>query len=164
MRRHYTTQEFIDKCQEIKAIFPDMAFTTDIIVGFPGETEELFQESIATLKAIGFSELHVFPYSVRAGTPAARMENQIPEPVKKERVHQLLELNNELALNYAKKFEGDIVEVLVERVNKQGKLEGHSSNYLRVEFPGDASLINQIVNVELKEINYPKCSGNLIKN
>ncbi len=164
MRRHYTTQEFIDKCQEIKAIFPDMAFTTDIIVGFPGETEELFQESITTLKAIGFSELHVFPYSVRAGTPAARMENQIPEPTKKERVHRLLELNNELALNYAKKFAGDIVEVLVERVNKGGKLEGHSSNYLRVEFEGDASLINQIVNVELKEINYPKCSGNLIKN
>ncbi len=164
MRRHYTTGEFIAKLQEIKNIFPDMAFTTDIIVGFPGETDELFAESVETLKTIGFSELHVFPYSVRAGTPAARMDNQVPEFKKKERVHKLLELNNELALKYANDFENDIVEVLVERVNKDGKLEGHSSNYLRVEFAGDHSLINQIVNVELTEINYPKSKGNLIKN
>ncbi len=159
MRRHYTTAEFIQKCNEIKAVFPDIALTTDIIVGFPGETDEMFEESINTLKEIGFSELHVFPYSVRAGTPAARMEDQVSEPKKKERVHRLIELNRELALDYAKKMESDIVEILVERVAKNGMLVGHSSNYLKVEFEGDPSLINQIVNVELTSVDYPLCQG-----
>lgn len=159
MRRNYTTSEFIQKCNEIKQVFPDIALTTDIIVGFPGETEELFNESIKTLRKIGFSELHVFPYSVRAGTPAARMENQVPEPIKKERVHRLIELNCEMASNYAKKFENDIVEVLVERVAKNGMLIGHTPNYLKVEFAGDISLLNQIVNVELTSPDYPVCKG-----
>ncbi len=159
MRRNYSTAEFIAKCDEIKQIFPDMALTTDIIVGFPGETDEMFEESINTLKTIGFSELHVFPYSMRAGTPAARMEDQVPEPKKKERVHKLIELNGELGRDYANKFEGDIVEVLVERVGKNEMLIGHTPNYLKVEFAGDASLVNEIVNVELTSVDYPICQG-----
>ncbi len=159
MRRNYTTAEFIAKCIEIKQVFPDIALTTDIIVGFPGETDELFAKSIETLKEVGFSELHVFPYSMRAGTPAARMEDQVPEPIKKERVHKLIELNAELGRNYANKFAGDIVEVLVERVGKNDMLVGHTPNYLKVEFAGDASLVNEIVNVELISVDYPVCSG-----
>ncbi len=159
MRRNYTTAEFVEKCNEIKQVFPDMALTTDIIVGFPGETDEMFEESINTLKTIGFSELHVFPYSMRAGTPAARMEDQVQEPKKKERVHKLIELNGELGRNYAEKFEGDIVGVLVERVGKNDMLIGHTPNYLKVEFAGDASLVNEIVNVELTKVDYPVCQG-----
>ncbi len=159
MRRHYTTGEFIQKCNEIKEVFPDIALTTDIIVGFPGETDEMFAQTIKTLKEVGFSELHVFPYSVRAGTPASKMTMQVPEIKKKERVHKLIELNRELALDYAQKMENDIVEILVERVAKNGMLVGHSSNYLKVEFEGDPSLINQIVNVELTSIDYPLCQG-----
>ncbi len=159
MRRNYNVDEFIKKCDEIKQVFPDIALTTDIIVGFPGETEEMFVESMNTLKRVGFSELHVFPYSMRAGTPAARMEDQVQEPIKKERVHRLIELNNQLAKDYAQKFEGEIVEVLVERANENGVLIGHTPNYLKVEFEGEVSLVNEIVNVEIIAGDYPVCKG-----
>lgn len=162
MKRHYNTKEFLIKLEQVRKIFPEIAFTTDIIVGFPGETKELFEQTKDTLITAGFSELHVFPYSVRAGTPAAKMDNQIPEPEKKRRVHELIALNNELALNYAQQFSNDIVTVLVEQRNKKGLLEGHTTNYLKVEFDGDDSLIHKIVNVELIQIGYPLNQGKLI--
>lgn len=168
MRRHYDVDEYKKKINELREIFPDISITTDIIVGFPGETEELFEESLRTVREVDFAEMHVFPYSIRSGTPAARMDDQIDERLKKERVHKMIDLNNKLATEYAKNFEGDIVEILVERINKSGNLEGHTSNYLKVEIPiEDVNLekdkfINQLVNVELIESNYPKSIGKLI--
>lgn len=162
MRRHYTIAEFNSKVEELRTIFPDISLTTDIIVGFPGETDEMFEETKLNLKKIGFNELHVFPYSKRNGTPAAKMTNQVADDVKKNRVHQLIELNGQLGTDYAAKFEGDIVTVLVERKNRDGKLVGHTSNYLKVEFEGDDSLIGELVNVALTEGNYPLNNGEMI--
>lgn len=162
MRRHYTIAEFTAKVTQLRSIFPSISLTTDIIVGFPGETDEMFVETKANLKQIGFNELHVFPYSKRNGTPAAKMANQIADDVKKNRVHQLIELNSQLGVEYANNFVGDIVSVLVERINKNGMLEGHTSNYLKVQFAGSEKLIGQLVNVEIKDSSYPLNNGEII--
>lgn len=162
MRRHYTIEEFMVKVQNLRSIFPNISLTTDIIVGFPGETDEMFEETKKNLELIGFNELHVFPYSKRNGTPAAKMKNQVSDDVKKDRVHQLLDLNAKLAKNYARKFEGDIVEVLVERKNKNGLLEGHTSNYLKVQFDGDTDNIGNIVDTKIISSGYPLNNGEII--
>lgn len=162
MKRHYLVEQYIKKIEQLREIFPDIAITTDIIVGFPGETDELFEESLLNVQKINFSELHVFPYSIRVGTPAARMENQVSDLTKKNRVNQMITLNNKLAFNYAKSFEGDILSVLVERRQKNGKLAGHSTNYLKVEFDGDDDVINTIVNVQIIESGYPINIGKII--
>lgn len=162
MRRHYTIAEFSEKVNELRAIFPHISLTTDIIVGFPGETDEMFEETIENLKTIGFNELHVFPYSKRNGTPAAKMDNQVDDQVKKNRVHSLINLNAELGKGYAESFKDDIVTVLVERTNKEGLLEGHTSNYLKVQFEGDQTMVGQLVDVVIKESNYPLNNGEMI--
>ncbi len=162
MKRHYLVDKYIKKIQQLREIFPDIAITTDIIVGFPGETEELFEQSLANVKKIKFSELHVFPYSIRQGTPAAKMEMQVDEQVKKQRVSKMIDLNDSLALDYAKSFEGEIVSVLVERRQKNGMLMGHSTNYLKVELDGDDSILNTIVNVLITDSNYPINKGILL--
>lgn len=162
MKRHYTIEEFKAKVVELRSIFPNISLTTDIIVGFPGETDEMFEATKENLKAIGFNELHVFPYSKRNGTPAAKMDNQVKDDVKKKRVHALIELNNQLAIEYAKKSEEDIVSVLVERTNKEGLLEGHASNYLKVQFKGDESIVGTLQNVVIKDAGYPINNGEII--
>lgn len=162
MRRHYTIEEFMVKVKKLRSIFPNISLTTDIIVGFPGESDEMFEETKKNLELIGFNELHVFPYSKRNGTPATKMKNQVSDDVKKDRVHQLLDLNDKLAKNYAQKFEGDIVEVLVERKNKNGLLEGHTSNYLKVQFDGDVDKIGNIVDVKIISSGYPLNNGEII--
>ncbi len=162
MKRHYLIKEYKDKINQLRSIFPTIAITTDIIVGFPGETDELFEETLENVREIGFFELHVFPYSIRVGTPAARMENQIAEPIKKQRVSKMIELNNELASNYVSGFEGDFLDVLVERRLKNGKLSGHTANYLKVEFDGDDELINEIVTVEITRATYPIAEAKLV--
>lgn len=162
MRRHYTIEEFSEKVKELRAIFPHISLTTDIIVGFPGESDEMFEQTIDNLQTIGFNELHVFPYSKRNGTPAAKMTNQVDDQVKKERVHSLINLNAKLGADYAKSFEGDIATVLVERINKNGQLEGHTSNYLKVQFDGDKSLIGELVDVVIKDSSYPLNNGEII--
>lgn len=162
MRRHYTIAEFSAKVNELRAIFPSISLTTDIIVGFPGETDEMFEATKQNLAAIGFNELHVFPYSKRNGTPAAKMTNQVADDVKKSRVHELIELNSKLASDYANQFEGDIVSVLVERKNKNGLLEGHTSNYLKVQFEGEENLIGSLTNVTINSSDYPLNNGEMI--
>lgn len=162
MRRHYSIEEFQAKVVELRNIFPNISLTTDIIVGFPGETDEMFEDTKRNLKEIGFNELHVFPYSKRNGTPAAKMENQVKDDVKKKRVHALIELNNQLAIDYARKSEGDIVSVLVERINKEGYLEGHASNYLKVQFKGDESILGTLQNIVINDSGYPINNGEII--
>lgn len=162
MRRHYTIAEFKEQVASLRSIFPQISLTTDIIVGFPGETDEMFEATKTNLADIGFNELHVFPYSLRSGTPAAKMDNQVTDDVKKDRVHQLIAQNADLALDYASNFKGDITSVLVERKNKNGRLEGHASNYLKVEFDGDEKLVGSIVNVLIKESGYPLNNGEII--
>ncbi|MBE3554402.1 MAG: tRNA (N(6)-L-threonylcarbamoyladenosine(37)-C(2))-methylthiotransferase MtaB [Thermicanus sp.] len=163
MHRKYTTAQYKEKIEKIKEALPHVAITTDVIVGFPGETEEMFQNTYDYIREIGFAELHVFPYSKRTGTPAARFPNQVPEEVKKERVDRLLELNRELTLRYAKKFEGEVLEVIPEEYYdgdpKSGKVVGYSDNYLRIAFMGSRDLFGKVCRVRLDEAMSEICEG-----
>ncbi|WP_271400018.1 tRNA (N(6)-L-threonylcarbamoyladenosine(37)-C(2))-methylthiotransferase MtaB [Salinicoccus roseus] len=162
MRRKYTMEFFESRIIKLKEIMPNVAITSDVIVGFPGETEEEFMETFDFIKKHHFSELHVFPYSIRTGTPAARMTDQVDEGVKNERVHRLIELSNALATSYAEQFKDDVLEIIPED-EKDGKLIGHSDNYLKVEVEGDASLTGELVKVKITEPGYPVSKGEVVK-
>lgn len=157
MRRKYTLEEFKKKIEEIRSIQKDISISTDIIVGFPGETEELFEQSIKTCKEIGFSKLHVFPYSERKGTLSSKMDGKIEESVKKARARKLIEVSKELEIKYMEKFIGKEVEVLIEE-EKEGFCYGHTGNYLHVRVK-DKYPHNEIVKVTIKKVNYPYCEA-----
>jgi len=163
MNRKYTTNEYRDKINEIRLIFPDIALTTDIIVGFPGETEKEFKEAYDFIKEIAFSELHVFPYSRRSGTKAAKMSNQINKVVKSFRVNELLSLSNELAQNYVKKHEHKIIDVILEEKTTDNYLVGHASNYIKVKTRGNDENIGKECQVLIKKPTFPIAYGELIK-
>ena len=116
MNRHYTSDEYFEKCELLRKYFDNPAFTTDVIVGFPGETQEDYEISREFVKKVRFSELHVFKYSKRDGTVAAKMENQIPEPVKTERSEDLIKVGENLTMEYRRKFIGKKVSVLFEEI------------------------------------------------
>ena len=158
MNRKYDIDFFINKIEEIRKIRPDIAISTDIIVGFPGETEELFQETLNNSKKIGFSKIHVFPYSIRNNTPAAKMKNQVDGNIKKDRVKRLIDLSEELEKEYMKKFIGKEVEVLIER-NIDGDSIGHTSNFLLVKIPNSGYDKEEIVNVKITDVDYPYVIG-----
>lgn len=131
MNRKYDLKYFFDKIDMIRSVRPDISITTDVIVGFPGETEEMFLETMETCKKINFSKIHAFPYSERKGTKASMMDGKVPESVKHERVKKLLELSDSLEKSYYDKFKGKKLDVLIEEVNESGS-KGHTSNYLMV--------------------------------
>ena len=131
MNRKYDLKYFFDKIDMIRSVRPDISITTDVIVGFPGETEEMFLETMETCKKINFSKIHAFPYSERKGTKASMMDGKVPESVKHERVKKLLELSDKLEKSYYDKFKGKNKDVLIEEVNEFGS-KGHTSNYLMV--------------------------------
>ena len=131
MNRKYDLKFFFDKIDMIRSVRPDISITTDVIVGFPGETEEMFLETMETCKKINFSKIHAFPYSERKGTKASMMDGKVPESVKHERVKKLLELSEKLEKSYYDKFKGKNKDVLIEEVNEFGS-KGHTSNYLMV--------------------------------
>ncbi len=162
MNRKYTTFEFKNKIKELRKEFSDIAITTDVIVGFPGETEEEFLKTYNFIKEMEFFTLHVFPFSKREKTKAAGMKEQVPYEIKKARVKKLIELNNELALKYIKKFEGKTLQVIPE-VLENNYLVGHSDNYIKIKFLGDLSLINKVVNVQVIKASYPVSVGKLIE-
>jgi threonylcarbamoyladenosine tRNA methylthiotransferase MtaB len=135
------------------------------MVGFPGEKEKDFQDSYDLIKELEFSRLHVFPYSVREGTPAADMSNQVHGDIKKERSQILRELNKKLMLKYQKKFIGKKRKIIVEekRDNKTGLLTGITGNYIRVLVEGEDNLMGKMKNVELIEsYDYNNSLGNII--
>ena len=157
MNRKYDLDFFFKKIEEIRFIRPNIAISTDVIVGFPGETEELFQTTIDTCKKIGFSKLHVFPYSERRGTASSRMSGKIDEHEKKERSRRLIEVSKELEIDYMKKFIGSEVSVLIEEY-KDGYSYGHTGNYLYVKINKELPH-NEIVNVTIKDVEYPYVIG-----
>ncbi len=164
MRRKYTMEHFSERITKLHQALPDVAITSDVIVGFPGETEEEFQETYDFIVKHKFSELHVFPYSSRIGTPAARMDDQIDEEIKNERVHKLIELSNQLAKEYASKFEDEVLEVIPEESGETpNTLVGYADNYMKVEFEGNEDLISQIVKVKIQKANYPINKGKAIR-
>ncbi|MBO3062392.1 MULTISPECIES: tRNA (N(6)-L-threonylcarbamoyladenosine(37)-C(2))-methylthiotransferase MtaB [Mammaliicoccus] len=164
MRRKYTMAHFSERLQKLHKALPGLAVTSDVIVGFPGETEEEFQETYDFIVKHQFSELHVFPYSMRTGTPAARMTDQVDEDVKNDRVHRLIELSNQLAKDYASKFDQTVLEVIPEESgSSEGKLIGYADNYMKIEFDGDETLIGEIVKVKVMTPGYPINEGKLVK-
>ncbi|MGG3943458.1 tRNA (N(6)-L-threonylcarbamoyladenosine(37)-C(2))-methylthiotransferase MtaB [Peribacillus psychrosaccharolyticus] len=166
MRRKYSMDYFADRLVKLHKALPGLAVTSDVIVGFPGETEEEFLETYHFIKDHKFSELHVFPYSKRTGTPAARMGNQVDEEIKNERVHRLITLSDQLAKEYASRYEGEIVEVIPEnRFNEnqeQGLYEGYTDNYLKVVFPGSEDMIGEVVKVKITKSGYPFSEGQFV--
>ena len=132
MNRKYDLDYYRNKIDELRNVKPDLSITTDIIVGFPGETDEMFNSTLSFAKEIGFSKIHVFPYSRRLGTKADSMPNQIDEKVKKERVSKLIELSNELEKEFLDQYLNKEVEVLIETV-KDNISSGHTGNYMEVK-------------------------------
>ncbi|MDP5273077.1 tRNA (N(6)-L-threonylcarbamoyladenosine(37)-C(2))-methylthiotransferase MtaB [Chengkuizengella axinellae] len=166
MKRKYTVQEFGEKIEKIHEIMPDVAITTDIIVGFPGESEENFNNSFKFIEALKFSELHVFPYSKRTGTPAAKMDHQVDMEEKNRRVHELIDLSEKMQLEYAQKFEDQVIEVIPETVkDHNGKqwVVGHSDNYLQVMMEGTADLIGKVCKVKITEAGVNECKGTIVR-
>ncbi len=153
MNRKYTKEQYLALTEKLKKQIPDLSLTTDIIVGFPGETEEDFQETLDVVRQVGYDSAFTFIYSKRTGTPAAAMENQIPEDVVKDRFDRLLALVQEIGRERSARFLGQVQPVLVEHLNEQDAalVTGRLDNNLVVHFPGDASMIGKMVNVSLKE-------------
>ncbi|WP_088013720.1 tRNA (N(6)-L-threonylcarbamoyladenosine(37)-C(2))-methylthiotransferase MtaB [Gottfriedia acidiceleris] len=167
MRRKYTMAEFAERIEKLREVLPNCSITSDVIVGFPGESEEEFMETYNFIRDNKFSELHVFPYSKRTGTPAARMEDQVDEEIKNERVHRLIELSNQLAKEYASMFDGDVLEVIPEEKytedGAEGLLIGYTDNYLKVVFEGTEDMIGKIVKVKIANAGYPVNKGEFVR-
>ena len=167
MRRKYTMDFFSERLRKLEQALPDLAVTSDVIVGFPGETEEEFMETYNFIRDHKFSELHVFPFSKRTGTPAARMEDQVDEEVKNERVHRLIALNDQLAKEYASRFEGDVLEVIPEERFKESENEnlyvGYTANYLKILFEAKEEMIGKLVKVKITKAGYPYNEGQFVR-
>ena len=153
MNRRYTKEQYLNLVERIRAAIPDISLTTDIIVGFPGETEEDFLETMDVVEKVRYDSAFTFIYSKRTGTPAAAMENQIPEDVVKDRFDRLLSKVQEIGRDMSSRDTGTIQEVLVEEQNSQDPhlMTGRLSNNLLVHFEGDTSLLGQICQVHLDE-------------
>lgn len=151
MNRHYTKSDYLNIVNKLREKIPDIGITTDIIVGFPGETEEDFEETLDVIKTVGFDQAFTFIYSKRTGTPAAEMDNQVSDDVIKDRFDRLLELMNEISNKNTQKLVGTVQEVLVEQENEKldGYVTGRLSNNTLVHLPGDKSLIGELINVSL---------------
>lgn len=162
MNRKYDLAYFKQKMEQIREIRPDISLTTDIIVGFPSETEEDFQDTLSFVREVQFSKVHVFPYSRRSGTVAADMAEQVPGDVKKDRVRRLLALSKELETEYMKKFIGKTLPVLME-VNRTDYSLGHTSNYLLVKVPGEYQS-EDLVDVIITDVSYPYCLGEVSRS
>ena len=149
MNRKYDVKTFLNKIQYIQNNIEDIAITTDVIVGFPQESEENFNETLKICQELHFSKIHVFPYSARKGTIAATMKGQVNGKIKKERAKKLIELSNQLNLEYNQKYLNKEVEVLIEE-NCEGYYIGHTTNYIKVKIQSQCSLNrNEIVKVKV---------------
>ncbi|WP_027088270.1 tRNA (N(6)-L-threonylcarbamoyladenosine(37)-C(2))-methylthiotransferase MtaB [Cohnella panacarvi] len=167
MRRKYTTAEFAEKIRRIHEAMPGVAITTDVIVGFPGETEEQFENGYRFMERMKFAEMHVFPYSKRTGTPAARMEDQVDEEVKHERVHKLIDLSERMQAAYGREWVGKALDVIPEREAKgregQGLVSGYTDNYIQVVLNGDPSFIGKLCRVRITDSGVNECKGQLLE-
>ena len=151
MGRKYNVNDFLTKVNRIREVRPDIAITTDVIVGFPGESEEHFKETYDFIKKVNFSELHVFPFSAREGTKAYEMKNQIDPETKAKRVDTLLKLSDELYASYYQKFIGKELEVILEERNRfTHKLSGFTSNYLKLSIDLPDSYIGKIQKIKVE--------------
>lgn len=154
MNRKYTAEEYYEKCELLRKYFEHPALTTDVIVGFPGETEEEFQQSMSFVDKVNFYETHIFKYSKREGTKAAVMPDQVPEQVKTVRSNQLLALNEKKQKEFEQYYLGKSVEVLMEEeIEKEGKYfqTGHTKEYIRIAVESEKNWQNKLVNVKIDD-------------
>ena len=149
MNRKYDTEKYRQAAATLRKYLPKVALTTDIIVGFPGETEEDFRESYAFAEEIGFAKIHVFPYSPKRGTPAAARKDQLLNAVKSERSHTLIQLRDRMAADFLADAVGTDAEVLYERAVGEGIYEGHTTNYMKVHGRSEADLTNRIAKTHI---------------
>lgn len=159
MNRKYDLDYYFKKIEQIRKIRPMISITTDVIVGFPGEDEKLFEKTIETCKKIGFAKIHVFPFSLRNGTKAEELPNHLSNEEKKKRSRKLLEVSKELENNYFSKFIGKSESVLIEQY-KDGYSYGHTGNFLNVKIEGKLEH-NKFYNVLITDISYPYCIGKI---
>ncbi|NLM12630.1 MAG: tRNA (N(6)-L-threonylcarbamoyladenosine(37)-C(2))-methylthiotransferase MtaB [Epulopiscium sp.] len=163
MNRKYDTAQFKKAVDLLRENIEDIALTTDIIVGFPGETEEEFKASYNFVKEIGFAQIHVFKYSPRKGTPAAKMSNQISPEIKDKRSHQMILLGEEMQKSFLTKQVGKTLEVLFENLvdNQKDFYEGYTPNYLKVNAYSKENIENEILKVKIKEVQNDTLIGNI---
>lgn len=161
MNRRYTTAEFREIVDNIRRHFEDVAITTDIMTGFPGETEEEFRKTCDFVESIGFSQAHIFQYSVRKGTKAAKMEDQVPPSVKEERSKILMEICEKSMRSFREKQVGKIVDVLFEEQNN-GYFTGHTGNYIPVRVASSRNISGELLNVELIKNENEYIEGNIL--
>lgn len=151
MCRKYLVDDFYKKVEKIRQVCPDVSITTDVIVGFPGETEEEFNETVEFINRIKFAEVHVFPFSARQGTPAAKMPNQVPPNIKQERVQTLLKLSQKLMDSFRKRFIGEEMEVILEERNKLSHLlSGFTSNYIKLDADLPDEYIGKVAKLKVR--------------
>lgn len=161
MNRKYKTEDYLKSVNRIRKVFPYVAITTDIMVGFPGETDEEFETSLTFAKEVSFAEAHIFKYSIRKGTRAEKMENQVTPDVKEQRSKKLIALTNETKENFLNSFVGKEVEVLFEREyeGKKDTYEGKTPNYITVIAKSARDISNEIHNVKINEIEDGRAIG-----
>lgn len=162
MERKYDSNFFLEKINKIKQVRPDISITTDVIVGFPYESDEEYLKCKEIISKVGFSKLHVFPYSKRKGTKAVEMP-QVHDSIKKERALDLIAYSNELEKTYAKKFINKEMDIIVEQAINEKEMIGHSSNFLQIILPINKDLIGKQVLVQIDCIKDNKLYANLIK-
>ena len=160
MNRHYSAEEYFELCRKLRASFPDATITTDIMVGFPTESEEDFAENVHFAQKVGFEKVHVFPYSPREGTKAAKMP-QIEKSVKEKRSHIMIEKTEEIRQNFLKNQIGKTLEVLLETRHADGCVEGYTKNYTPVKVEGDLPC-GEIVEVKITAVDGDFCIGEKI--
>ncbi|NLJ40723.1 MAG: tRNA (N(6)-L-threonylcarbamoyladenosine(37)-C(2))-methylthiotransferase MtaB [Clostridiales bacterium] len=164
MNRRYNTAQYRETVERLRKHIPLVAITTDIMVGFPGETQEEFEDTLKFTRDIGFSRIHVFKYSVREGTAAARYRDQVPGKIKENRSRQLISIGKDMEIAYMKSLTGRVESVLFEEEckDKQGWYEGYTDHYVRVAVPGGSVLYGSIKPVLLEEINNGKILGSFL--
>lgn len=160
MNRHYTKEEYIEKVLKIKQIKPDISITTDIIVGFPEETTDDFNDTLSLCNEVGFSKIHAFPFSLRKGTKAETLKS-VADSVKNARMEQILALDKKLEEEFKLKHINTIHEVIIEQVH-DNFLVGHTSNYLEVNIPYQDNMIGEMVNIEITEYKNTKLYGKIV--
>ena len=161
MKRKYTTEEYMESLERLRNAFPGCAITTDMIVGFPGETEEEFEESLSFIRQCRFANMHIFPYSRRPGTPAAEMPGQLPNAVKEERSHRAIAVAQDMSRCYHQELLGTTQAVLVEGMEGEHSV-GHAMNYVKIYIPG-AYPRNEIQTVAVKSLYGDGVTGEVIQ-
>lgn len=160
MNRHYTIEEYINRINEIRTFIPDISITTDIIIGYPIETDELFDETINNVLKIEFSFMHIFPFSKRSGTKCEKYK-ELNGIIMKSRFNRLNEINLELAKKYASKFIDKTLDFIPEEYI-DGYLYGHTNNFLKVKVLGKEEYIGKILTILIKKADFPLCEGKII--